>query len=145
MTAESILSAVKSTLENDTALKAYVRKVFLGALSENMREAFPNITIEPTSNETDRVLENGVRENVLEMEIAGAVLVQNKTLAVIGDATHVGVLDIERDIKAALFAKYPDLTKTCLYFTLSTGALAELESGNGRICFITAKFWYRES
>jgi hypothetical protein len=79
------------------------------------------------------------------MIIAGAILIQDPDKQIIGDVTDKGIIDMERDIKAALYAEYPDLNGKCKYFELSTISYPQLGSANGRAVFIQGTFYYTET
>jgi len=138
---ESIFNKVKEILSGIF----YIKAIYDGDRPSNFRGSFPNITLEIVSNTTEEVEENNQRINLFRMMIAGAILVDDFNKQIVGDESFKGILDVERDIKSALFSFYPDLEGNCLYFSLSTVSYSTLESGNGRVIFIQADFYYRES
>lgn len=144
MGAEEIFEEIKDVLETDATLKEYVKVVFAGDRPCDSRHLFPNITVEVTGNPLLRV-KNNRREMKLQTMIAGAVLIKDSDLQVVGDETVKGVMDIEADIYGALYAAFPDLNENCLYFELSTVGYPELESANGRVALIMAEFYYMEA
>ncbi len=144
MEAEGIFNEIIDVLESDKTLQAYIQTIFPGDRPCDSRHLFPNITVEVTGNPLLRV-KNNRREMKLQTMIAGAVLIQDSNRQVVGDAEIKGVMDIEADIYSALYATFPDLNETCLYFELSTVGYPELESANGRVALIQAEFYYMEA
>jgi len=143
MAVEDILTKIISILRTDNDL-SYVRTVLVGDRPEDYSVVYTNITVEPVSNVTDRVLEDRRKLNIFRCMIAGAILIQDIEAQVLGNATNKGIMDVEKDIKNALMKYYPDLDGNCLYFMLSTNAYSMLESGKGRVVFIEGTFYYTE-
>ncbi len=145
MDPESIFSEVKKILKANTTIKSYVNEIdFLsGDRPSTSRLNFPNIILEIINNSLYKVEENNQQIKIFKMMIEGGILVQDFEKQIIGDTSSKGILDFEKDIYNALLAYYPDLNSNCLYFTLSTNAYTELASGNGRVVFIEADFYYR--
>jgi len=137
---ESIFNKVKEILSGIS----YIEVIYDGDRPSNFRGSFPNITLEIISNTTEELEENNQKINLFRMMIAGAILVDDFNKQIVGDETFKGILDVERDIKNALYAYFPDLDGNCLYFSLSTVSYSVLESGNGRVVFIQGDFYYRE-
>lgn len=143
MDAETIISQIKTILLANETLLTYVKTTFLGDRDANT--IFPNITVEPDGNPTEQELAGGVREMNLKVVIGAAILISDKEKAIVGDATNKGVMDIEKDVKAALRVYWPDLNSTCFYFELTTQQYRPIATGNGRVVFLDGNFYYRES
>ncbi len=145
MDPESIFSEVKKILMADKTITAYVKEenFFCGDRPSIARTNFPNIVLEVVNNSLYKIEENNQQIKIFKMMIEGGILIQDFEKQIIGDTDSKGVLDIESDIYTALLTYYPDLNSNCLYFTLSTNAYTELESGYGRVVFIEANFYYR--
>jgi hypothetical protein len=98
-TSAEILDALKTQLEDDATLSAYVKNIYLGA-RENMT-SFPLIFIEPVNTlETEE--RYGVQTVKLRAQIIGYIETMNKDMQIYGDAAHKGILDFENDIKKAI-------------------------------------------
>jgi len=112
---EEILKEVQNILK---AGVTYLKGVYYGAIETNYASNFPLVYLEPDEN-TSEYKESHI-ENSFGLLIVGVIFVQNPELQIIGDANFKGVMDVEKDIKAALMAKFPGLNCKCLTFTLST-------------------------
>jgi len=143
MAVEDIIKELINIFRNDTDLN-YIRAVLVGDRPENYSPMFPNITIEPSSNMTERILEDRRKLNCLKLMIAGAILIDDMEKQILGTNTTKGIMDLEKDIKNTLMKYYPDLNGKCLYFNLSTVSYSLLESGKGRVVFIEGNFYYIE-
>jgi hypothetical protein len=145
MSAELIFEKIVAVLKANTTLTAYVKAVYKGSRAVNWKANFPNIIVEPVSNPTTSTGQDNIKENEFACLIVGSQLVDNPEYQIVGVSTFKGVLDMETDIKAALFAYFPDLTQNCLYFTLSTEGYDVSETGNVRSVHILMKIIYREA
>ena len=143
MDAESIITEVKSKLETDITLKAYIKVVYIGSRGSVWKTLFPNIIIEPIDN-TSIYQDNGTKESTLTLLIVGAQMVNNPEYQIIGKGTFKGVMDMEADIKSVFTPLFPDLGCECLSFMLSTIGYYTNETGQIRSVSIEAKFIYRE-
>ena len=120
MTAKGIITAVQTTLQNDATLSGYVKKVFMGVRNAIPDTNYPLIILEPDSNqESDEQDTNTLQRLTLKLLINAYVRVivpTNNDFQIIGDSTHKGVMDLEKDIKVALGAVYPNLNGNCIWF-----------------------------
>ena len=137
MSAEEIIKEVQSTIKKGVT---YLKGVYYGAIKSNYASNFPLVYLEPDENPS--IYGQGYKESTLVILIVGAIFVQNPELQIIGDSDFKGVMDLEKDIKAALAAKYPDLGCKCLSFTLYTIGY----DANGKVRWVTIRgeFKYRE-
>ena len=116
MKLETIFNKVKSILEDDLVLKAYIKKVYSGTRKDIPTNNFPCIFLEPTNApERAKTVPNGM-EVGFGMMIVGYIKVMDIDKQIVGDATTKGILDVNYDIKKAMGA-YVDLDGTCLTYS----------------------------
>lgn len=116
-TTKAILQQVQTVLKADATLSAYVgTRVHLG-LRRNVGELdFPVIFLEPDVIAEDYPAYPKVDAN-LSILLAAYTRSFDLDSQLVGDANYKGVLDLEKDIKAALGATYPTLNGTVIEFT----------------------------
>jgi len=145
MDSKTILNKVKAILVADTTLSGYVQKFLIGPRPIVYDTIYPCIVLDVPSDRLAASARNNLQENNLVINITPAISVSDREKAIIGDATHKGILDMIADIKAALKAKYPSLDKTCLYFTLSAETIEDFSDMQGKLADIAMTVIYRES
>lgn len=120
MTQEGIIAQVQTVLLADATLSTYVKKVYLGVRNSVPDTNFPLIILEPSSNqESDEQDTNRLQRLTLKLLINAYVRVivpTNNDLQIIGDSTHKGTMNLEKDIKVALGAVYSNLNGNCIWF-----------------------------
>lgn len=117
MKAETIINQVQALLLADATLSTYVTKVYQGVRSDIPDKNFPCIILEPVMNTERNELDSNVLQRLyLKLSINAYIRAHKMDLQISGDATHVGILDIENDIKKALSAYYPSLNGECIHF-----------------------------
>ena len=137
MNPENILKEVQSIIK---AGVTYLKGVYYGKIEGSYASNFPLVYLEPDENSS--VYGEGYKENTFAILIGGAVHNHNPELGITGSASIKGMLDLEKDIKAALMAKFPDLNCKCLSFTLST--IGYDANAKIRWCSIRMEIKYRE-
>lgn len=145
MDSETIINKVKTILENNTTLKAYIKAVFLGDREKIYGDVFPCIVIDAPNDRMSSQTKGNLRDNTLTVNIIPATLIRDREKALIGDATNRGIMDIITDIKKALNTYYPSLDKTCLYFSLSVEQIGDFPDFTGKFATIGMSISYREA
>lgn len=115
MNAKSILKKVQTELASIT----YIKAVYIGPRLKEMKIATPSITLSPDMNPSEEKKDS--RENKFTLTIYAVNSVRDVESLIIGKDTAIkGIMDIEEDIKAKLYAKFPRLDGECNSFLLST-------------------------
>jgi hypothetical protein len=117
MKLETIFNKVKTILEADTVLKAYIKIVYAGTRDNIPLNNFPCIILEPTNAPEEPITMPHNTEITFIITIFGYIKIFDVDKQIVGDTTLKGILDLDFDIKKALGA-YIDLDGTCLYFSL---------------------------
>lgn len=142
---KSILNKVAYILRNDTTLKAYVEKVFIGDREMIYGDTYPCIVLDTPDDPLNNGMRGNIVENLLKINIYPAILVTDREKALIGGTSAKGILDFIEDIKTALYVYYPDLARNCLDFQLSVNQIADFEDMKGKFAVIEMKVLYRET
>jgi len=145
MTAEDIITQLKTILTNDNTLKTYIKAIFVGDRQRIYGDTFPCIVIEVISDRLIQRYRGNIVENNLEINIIPAVQISDRDKALIGDATIKGIIDVISHIKTAINSQYPSLNKKCLYFDLSTEEIGDFPDLNGKYAVIKMNVMYREA
>lgn len=145
MTPEGIITKVRDVLAADATLSVNVRKFFLGARSDVKIQDFPCIIIEVDSNrESDELDTNVLQRLTLKLMISAYVRVLDADKQIIGDATHKGTMDIEKDIKVALGAVYPNMSGNSIWFKF-INTITDISQWPVRGITIEADFYYQQN
>lgn len=110
-TTKAILQEIQTVLKADATLKAatYVSdRVYLGSRRNAADLSFPLIFVEPDG--TSEVVPAYPKvDGTLRVLLACYTRAIDLDAQLVGDANYKGILELEKDVKAALGAKYPDL------------------------------------
>jgi len=142
---DSIVKKIQAVLVADATLKTYIKAVFIGDRERIYGDIYPVIVLDVPRDPVNLYMRGGVVENVLLVNIYAATLITDREKALIGDTTTKGILDITKDIKTALNAYYPDLTRNCLNFTLSVTEVADFPDMKGKYSLTELSALYRET
>lgn len=110
-TTKAILQEIQTVLKADATLKAdsYVKdRVYLGVRHNVSDLSFPVIFIEPETI-TEVVPAYPKIDGTLRVLLACYTRTLDLDAQLVGDANYKGILELEKDVKAALGAKHPDL------------------------------------
>lgn len=147
MTQEGIIAQVQAVLLNDPVLSTYVKKVFMGVRTSVPDTNYPCIILEPDGNqESDEQDTNKLQRLTLKLLINAYVRVIIPTqndFQIIGDATHKGSMNIEKDIKVALGAVYPNLDGNCIWFKF-INTINDIQHWPIRGISIEVHFYYQQ-
>lgn len=116
MKLETIFNKVKTILETDTILKAYIKIVYAGTRDNIPLNNFPCIILEPITAPEESITMPHNTEITFTITIFGYIKIFDVDKQIVGDTILKGILDLDFDIKKALGA-YLDLDGTCLYFS----------------------------
>lgn len=145
MTSKSIISQLKTYLQDDTTLSTYVRSVYLGVRTNIPDSDFPCIIIEPVSNLEDESQDlNTLQRCYFSAIVLGYVNVIDVDRQVVGDTVTKGIMDLENDIKIALSAFYPNLNSTCISFKFKNSTY-DYEKFPIRGVSIEMEFYYQQN
>lgn len=107
MIAGTVYDMVINTLNGNSTLNTYVKRVFRGLRNEITGDTMPCICVEAVSNnEVIRDMNEYKNVNLGLDIIAFCNSVGDPDKAIVGDENYKGILDIENDIRACLQASY---------------------------------------
>lgn len=103
MLAGTVYNNVISTLQNNPALSAYIKRVFKGLRYKIEPNTMPCIAVEPVQNNEIEKDYGQVKNLFLDLDvIAFAQCPTDSDETIVGSKGYKGVLDIENDIRACL-------------------------------------------
>ena len=145
-TTKAILQQVQTTLKADATLLAYVGdRVYLGQRRNLTDVDFPCIFLEPETIVEEYAAYPKIDGN-LRILIAAFTRTHDLDAQLIGETTAKGILELEKDIKAALGAQYPTLNNTVIEFLFPRtefGVREDLASSPVRALVIEMELHYR--
>jgi hypothetical protein len=101
MKPETLITALKTALENDAVLSTYIEEVLVGRRTIETITSFPSLWIElAEDDESDTVYSKF--ENILSVNIVGIVRDASAEVQILGDASNKGILAVLNDVKKAI-------------------------------------------
>jgi hypothetical protein len=108
MMAGTVFTQLVDTLKGVPSLE-YIKNVFKGRRRNIEPDSFPCIMVDVTGNgEIEQNYADQIKKVWLDVELRAFIQINDPEYAIVGDDTrgHVGVLDIENDIRAVLADSY---------------------------------------
>jgi hypothetical protein len=148
MIASTIWNQTVSTLENNPALKKYVKYIFKGRRYNIEPTSLPCIMLEPVSNNEIEKDYNQIKNIFLSIDIFAFsdFNINDFSKTVVGGNDYKGILDIENDIRACLQSSYT-LGGNAIDIQFGTTAFDQLDIGKYPVrgMLIPIKILYRQT
>jgi len=149
MDSKSITKKIQELLQESETL-SYIKNVYIGDRQSGISSSYPRIIIDPTTNPLVSLKRGSITDNRLVANLFIEILTADRDKAVIGveeteeQEAVKGILEITEDVKSVLYAKFPDLEQTCLYFTYSVEEILDFTDLTGKFARVEFTAYYRE-
>jgi hypothetical protein len=130
MTIEGAISQVKTILEQDETLAAYIKVVYNGYRENIPQSMYPCIVLEPARAPEEISPTGKIVRPRLTLEIYAWVQIYDKDKQILGDASTKGIVDVMLDIKKALGTDLT-LSSNCSLFEFPHTEFGRFEAQEG--------------